>query len=96
MSLFAFKCSFLKMVFESIVVELVNRFLGDYIENLDRTQLKLSIWGGVSVHCILCLMTVMIACRMNTVVIANVRMNQTAPFSAKASRRSDRTKLTTA
>jgi len=34
------------MVFESIVVELVNRFLGDYIENLDKSQLSLSIWGG--------------------------------------------------
>jgi len=51
------------MVFESIVVELVNRFLGDYIENLDTSQLSLSIWGGVSVYEFA--VTVMIACHMN-------------------------------
>lgn len=34
------------MVFESIVAELLNKVLGDYIENLDYTQLKLSLWGG--------------------------------------------------
>jgi len=36
------------MVFQSIIVELVNRFLGDYIENLDTSQMELGIWGGVS------------------------------------------------
>jgi len=36
------------MVFESVVVDLVNRFLGDYIDNLDKSQLSLSLWGGVS------------------------------------------------
>jgi vacuolar protein sorting-associated protein 13A/C len=35
------------MVFESIVVDVLNRFLGDYVENLNRSQLKLGIWGGV-------------------------------------------------
>lgn len=34
------------MVFESVAVELVNYILGDYIENLDTSQLKLGIWGG--------------------------------------------------
>ncbi|CAL8090191.1 unnamed protein product [Orchesella dallaii] len=34
------------MVFESIVVDLLNRLLGDYFENLDTSQLKLGIWGG--------------------------------------------------
>ncbi|XP_046391664.1 vacuolar protein sorting-associated protein 13 [Ischnura elegans] len=34
------------MVFESIVADLLNRFLGDYVENLDRSQLKIGIWGG--------------------------------------------------
>ncbi|XP_044002668.1 vacuolar protein sorting-associated protein 13 isoform X3 [Aphidius gifuensis] len=34
------------MVFESIVAELLNKFLGEYIQNLDCTQLKLSLWGG--------------------------------------------------
>ncbi|XP_015584675.1 vacuolar protein sorting-associated protein 13 isoform X2 [Cephus cinctus] len=34
------------MVFESIVAELLNKVLGEYIENLDCTQLKLSLWGG--------------------------------------------------
>nr|XP_034187905.1 vacuolar protein sorting-associated protein 13 isoform X3 [Osmia lignaria] len=34
------------MVFESIVTELLNKVLGEYIQNLDYTQLKLSLWGG--------------------------------------------------
>jgi large-conductance mechanosensitive channel len=34
------------MVFESIVADLLNRFLGDYVENLNRSQLKIGIWGG--------------------------------------------------
>lgn len=34
------------MVFESVVVDVLNRFIGDYVENLDRSQLKLGIWGG--------------------------------------------------
>ncbi|KAG1695557.1 Vacuolar protein sorting-associated protein 13 [Nymphon striatum] len=34
------------MVFESLVVDLLNRFIGDYVENLDRSQLKIGIWGG--------------------------------------------------
>ncbi|XP_048376856.1 intermembrane lipid transfer protein VPS13C isoform X5 [Stegostoma tigrinum] len=34
------------MVFEALVAELLNRGLGDYVENLDKSQLKLGIWGG--------------------------------------------------
>uniref|UniRef100_A0A3B4ZL95 Vacuolar protein sorting 13 homolog A n=1 Tax=Stegastes partitus TaxID=144197 RepID=A0A3B4ZL95_9TELE len=34
------------MVFESVVVDVLNRFLGDYVVNLDSSQLKLGIWGG--------------------------------------------------
>uniref|UniRef100_UPI00358F5520 intermembrane lipid transfer protein VPS13A-like n=1 Tax=Myxine glutinosa TaxID=7769 RepID=UPI00358F5520 len=34
------------MVLESLVVDLLNRFLGDYVVNLDRSQLRLGIWGG--------------------------------------------------
>lgn len=34
------------MVFESIVVDLINKYLGDFVENLDKSQLKLGIWGG--------------------------------------------------
>ncbi|CAG7785731.1 unnamed protein product [Allacma fusca] len=34
------------MVFETIVVDTLNRLLGDYFENLDTSQLKLGIWGG--------------------------------------------------
>ena len=34
------------MVFESIVTDILNRFIGDYVENLDRKQLKIGIWGG--------------------------------------------------
>ncbi|XP_076324166.1 LOW QUALITY PROTEIN: intermembrane lipid transfer protein VPS13A-like [Tachypleus tridentatus] len=33
-------------MFESIVSDLLNKFLGDYVENLDRSKLKLAIWGG--------------------------------------------------
>jgi vacuolar protein sorting-associated protein 13A/C len=34
------------MVFESIVTELLNRFLGDYVEDLNQSQLRIGIWGG--------------------------------------------------
>lgn len=34
------------MVFESVVVDVLNRFLGDYVVNLDCSQLKLGIWQG--------------------------------------------------
>ncbi|XP_039291061.1 vacuolar protein sorting-associated protein 13 [Nilaparvata lugens] len=34
------------MVFESIVVDLLNRYVGEYVENLDSKQLKIGIWGG--------------------------------------------------
>uniref|UniRef100_A0A670ZC06 Vacuolar protein sorting 13 homolog C n=1 Tax=Pseudonaja textilis TaxID=8673 RepID=A0A670ZC06_PSETE len=34
------------MVLESVVADLLNRFLGCYVENLNKSQLKLGIWGG--------------------------------------------------
>ncbi|XP_038659808.1 LOW QUALITY PROTEIN: vacuolar protein sorting-associated protein 13A [Scyliorhinus canicula] len=34
------------MVFESLVVDVLNRFLGDYVVNVDSSQLQLGIWGG--------------------------------------------------
>jgi vacuolar protein sorting-associated protein 13A/C len=34
------------MVFESLVADLLNRFLGDYVDNLDAKQLNIGIWGG--------------------------------------------------
>uniref|UniRef100_K1QGZ4 Vacuolar protein sorting-associated protein 13C n=1 Tax=Magallana gigas TaxID=29159 RepID=K1QGZ4_MAGGI len=34
------------MVFESLVADLINKYLGDFVENLDRSQLKIGIWGG--------------------------------------------------
>lgn len=34
------------MVFESLVADLLNRFLGDFVENLDSSQLNVGIWGG--------------------------------------------------
>ncbi|XP_028822843.1 vacuolar protein sorting-associated protein 13A-like isoform X3 [Denticeps clupeoides] len=37
------------MVFESLVVDVLNRFLGDYVVNLDSSQLRLGIWGGDAV-----------------------------------------------
>ncbi|KAK3562082.1 hypothetical protein QTP86_027175 [Hemibagrus guttatus] len=36
------------MVFESLVSDVLNRFLGDYVENLDKSQLKIGIWGDPS------------------------------------------------
>lgn len=38
------------MVFESIVVDVLNRFIGEYVENLNRSQLKLGIWGGKRIY----------------------------------------------
>ncbi|XP_060243155.1 intermembrane lipid transfer protein VPS13A isoform X1 [Meriones unguiculatus] len=37
------------MVFESVVVDVLNRFLGDYVVNLDESQLSLGIWKGAVV-----------------------------------------------
>ncbi|CAB4012282.1 vacuolar sorting-associated 13A-like, partial [Paramuricea clavata] len=34
------------MVFESYVVSILNKFLGQYVENLDASQFQMSIWGG--------------------------------------------------
>ncbi|XP_065656239.1 intermembrane lipid transfer protein VPS13A isoform X1 [Hydra vulgaris] len=34
------------MVFESIVADLLNKYLGQYVKNLDASQLKIGIWGG--------------------------------------------------
>ncbi|XP_055373962.1 intermembrane lipid transfer protein Vps13 [Condylostylus longicornis] len=34
------------MVFEAVVCDIVNKIVGDYIENLDSKQLKIGIWGG--------------------------------------------------
>lgn len=33
-------------MFESVVVDVLNRFLGDYVVNLDESQLSLGIWKG--------------------------------------------------
>jgi len=91
---FVFKCSFSKMVFESIVVELVNRFLGDYIENLDTSQLSLSIWGGVSAYSLVTVM--MSCCRMNELLLLRMSWCVRILFFVKGSRRLNRTKLPTA
>lgn len=34
------------MVFESLVADLLNRYIGEYVQNLDKNQLKIGIWGG--------------------------------------------------
>nr|CAD2162862.1 unnamed protein product [Meloidogyne enterolobii] len=34
------------MVFENVVADLLNRFLGSYIDNLNASQLNIGIWGG--------------------------------------------------
>jgi vacuolar protein sorting-associated protein 13A/C len=36
------------MVFENLVVSLLDRFLGDYVENLDPKKLKIDLWSGMS------------------------------------------------
>ncbi|KAJ2845317.1 Vacuolar protein sorting-associated protein 13, partial [Coemansia erecta] len=33
-------------MFEGVVATLLNRFLGNYVTNLETTQLKLGIWQG--------------------------------------------------
>ncbi|XP_055333102.1 intermembrane lipid transfer protein VPS13C-like isoform X2 [Paramacrobiotus metropolitanus] len=39
------------MVLEGLLAELLNRYIGDYVENLDPKQLNLGIWGGdVKLH----------------------------------------------
>lgn len=35
------------MVFESTLSSVLNKFLGDFVENLDGKQLSLGIWGGI-------------------------------------------------
>lgn len=34
------------MVFESLVADLLNKYLGQYVKDLDASQLKIGIWGG--------------------------------------------------
>ena len=34
------------MVFESVLADVLNRFLKPYVKKLDTSQLKLGIWGG--------------------------------------------------
>lgn len=34
------------MVFETLVADVLNRFIGQYVENLDSSQLNIGIWGG--------------------------------------------------
>jgi vacuolar protein sorting-associated protein 13A/C len=35
------------MVFENLVVYLLDKYLGDYIENLDTKKLKIDLWSGM-------------------------------------------------
>lgn len=41
------------MVFESVVVDVLNKILGDYVQNLDPSQLKIGIWGGALIFIVL-------------------------------------------
>lgn len=34
------------MVFESVVIELLNRYLKPYVKKLDTSQLKVGVWKG--------------------------------------------------
>ena len=65
------------MVFESIVVELVNKYLGDFIENLDKSQLKIGLWGGklikTKTNVICCCMTG----RFQQLVVFDLDLEQT-------------------
>ena len=36
-----------KMVFETIVVRVVNKYLGQFVENLDSSQLSIGLLGGM-------------------------------------------------
>lgn len=38
------------MVLEGVLVDLLNRFLGPYVKNLDASQLSVGIWGGACVR----------------------------------------------
>ncbi len=38
------------MVFENLVVYLLDKYLGDYIENLDTKKLKIDLWSGMFYH----------------------------------------------
>lgn len=35
------------MVLKSLVADWINKHLGDYLENLDRSQMKIEIWEGM-------------------------------------------------
>ena len=34
------------MVFESYVADLLNKYIGEYVKNLDASQLQIGIWDG--------------------------------------------------
>ena len=36
------------MVFENLVGYLLDKYLGDYVENLDTKKLKVDLWSGMS------------------------------------------------
>lgn len=37
----------LTMVFENLVGYLLDKYLGDYVENLDTKKLKVDLWSGM-------------------------------------------------
>ena len=34
------------MVFETVLVDILNRFLSPYVKNLDSSQIQVSVWSG--------------------------------------------------
>lgn len=42
-----YRLYFSAMVFESVVAEVLNRVLGNFVNNLDASQLNIGIWGGM-------------------------------------------------
>lgn len=43
----------LKMVFESVVVDILNRYLKPYVKKLDTSQLKVGVWKGEAIIAVL-------------------------------------------
>ena len=39
---------FVFLMFEGIVVSLLNRLIGKYVDNLDTKQLSISVWKGLN------------------------------------------------
>lgn len=66
------------MVFESLVTDVLNRVLGDYVENLDSKQLKIGIWGGKITYITLNGISIFSCQIVGDVVLKNLILKQSA------------------